>query len=182
MRKIGYARTSTADQRFGLQAQVEELERAGCDIIFSEHVSSLDERPEFEKAIATAKAGDTIIFTKLDRFARSLVDLWTRIEHLEAKGVSIRSLDMSFDSQSPTGRLIISIVAAISEWEISVMRERQRAGIERARAAGKYKGRPSISSAKVERIRELHREGMRPGLIAEEVKVSPASVYRYRSA
>ena len=127
------------------------------------------------------KAGDVLVFTKLDRFARSLVDLWTRIEYLKAKGVSVRSLDMNLDTDTPTGRMIISIIAAISEWEIAVMKERQAVGIARARAEGKFRGRPSISDAKVERIRQLCREGnMRPGEIAKEVGVSRASVYRYR--
>ena len=74
--KIGYARTSTVDQNYSLDAQLERLNQEGCEKVFSEQVSSVDRRPEFEKALEFCREGDVLIITKLDRFARSIIDLW----------------------------------------------------------------------------------------------------------
>ena len=73
--KIGYARTSTIEQNYSLEDQIEKLEQMGCEKIFSEQVSSVQERPEFQTCIEFAREGDVVVITKLDRFARSITDL-----------------------------------------------------------------------------------------------------------
>ena len=74
--KIGYARTSTIEQNYSLEDQIEKLERMGCEKIFNEQVSSVQERPEFQTCIEFAREGDVVVITKLDRFARSITELW----------------------------------------------------------------------------------------------------------
>jgi hypothetical protein len=81
---VGYARTSTAEQDAGLQAQVRDLQAAGCTKIFQEQVSSIAERAELERALDYVRGGDTLVVTKVDRLARSTVGLWEIVKRLEA--------------------------------------------------------------------------------------------------
>ena len=99
--KIGYARTSTVEQNYSLEDQIERLESQGCEKIFSEKVSSVQSRPEFEKCIEFAREGDVVVITKLDRFARSITDLWKHITTLEEKGAALQILDLNLDTSTP---------------------------------------------------------------------------------
>ena len=93
---IGYARTSTSNQKYSLEDQIEKLTIKGCEKIFSEEISSVSgSRPEFDTAIDFAREGDTLVVTTLSRFARSISDLWKHVEKLDSKGVSFQILDMN---------------------------------------------------------------------------------------
>ena len=178
--KIGYARTSTVEQNYSLEHQIDRLEKEGCEKIFSEQGSSIDKRPEFLKAIEFTREGDTLVITKLDRFARSITDIWKHIEILKEKGVFIHILDLNLDTNSPTSRLQISLLGAIAQWEREMMLERQKIGIAKAKAEGKYKGRADTARRQSKKIRELHLKGSKPSQIAKELGIGVASVYRYR--
>ena len=104
---VGYARTSTADQKAGLEAQVAEMKGAGCEELFVEQVSSVQRREELEKALKFIRKGDILVVSKLDRLARSIPDLVRIIETLEAKQATLRILAMNFDTSTPTGRLLL---------------------------------------------------------------------------
>ena len=97
--KIGYARTSTIDQKYSLEDQIEKLERESCEKIFSEKVSSVQSRPEFDRCIDFAREGDVVVITKLDRFARSITDLWKNIEVLESKVVKSTNIGKTIDAE-----------------------------------------------------------------------------------
>ena len=178
--KIGYARTSTVEQNYSLEHQIELLQNEGCEKIFSEQVSSIQKRPEFERAVDFAREGDQLVITKLDRFARSITDLWKHIEFLKGKNVSIHILDLNLDTNSPTSRLQITLLGGIAQWEREMMLERQKIGIAKAKAEGKYKGRADTARRQSKKIRELHLEGLKPSRIAKELGIGVASVYRYR--
>src|ERR1700732_2563207 len=113
---VGYARTSTAGQIAGLEAQERELRAAGCDKIFREQVSSVAERQQLEAALDYVREGDSLTVTKLDRLARSVGDLLATVAKLEAKGVSLRVLSMSgtqsLDTSTAIGRLMLSVIGA----------------------------------------------------------------------
>lgn len=176
---VGYARTSTVDQIAGLEAQIEELEKAGCVRVFREHVSAVDRRrPELEAALDWLRAGDTLIVTKPDRLARSVRDLLGIIERLQAKGVTVRILSMHLDTGNPTSNLMLTILAAVAEWERGIMLERQRAGIARAKMEGKYRGRAPTARTKAPEVRRLKAEGRTIPEIVAATGVSRASVYR----
>ena len=178
--KIGYARTSTLKQDYSLEDQIERLEKEGCEKIFSEQVSSVQDRPEFDRCIDFAREGDVVVITKLDRFARSITDLWKHITTLEEKGADLHILDLNMDTSTPTGRLQITLLGGIAQWEREMMLERQRVGIAKAKAEGKYKGREPTALRKAEEIKRLHKEGLRPSIIAKQLGIGVASVYRYR--
>src|SRR3954451_21697460 len=152
---IGYARTSTTDQAAGFEAQRDSLTRAGCEKLFSEQVSAVGKRTQLEAALEWCREGDMLVVTKLDRLARSTTHLLTLVEHLEKKGVSLRILDFggsSIDSKSPQGRLVLTLFAALAEFECALMLERQRDGIAQAKREGKYKGRIPTARRQAEKV------------------------------
>lgn len=178
--KYGYARTSTQKQDYGLEDQIEKLEKYGCGVIRREQVSSVAERPEFDTILDFIQEGDSLVVTTLSRFARSIKDLWNSVELLEKKGASLVVLDMDLDTGTPNGRLMITLIGAINQWEREILLERQKVGIARAKEEGKYRGRADTARRKTSKIAELHAQGMKPNAIAKELGVSVASVYRYR--
>jgi DNA invertase Pin-like site-specific DNA recombinase len=178
---IGYARTSTTDQLAGLEAQVRDLKAAGCRKLYREQVSSVAERDQLDAALDYAREGDTLVVTKLDRLARSARHLSDLVDALEAKGVALRILDLggeTVDTRGAAGRLILNVFAAFAQFEREMMLERQREGIARAKAEGKYKGRKPTARAKAPDAIRLFREGKRVSAIAKELGVARASVYR----
>lgn len=178
---VGYARVSSAGQ--SLDIQNEALASAGCDKVFAEKISgrSTKDREELAAALDFCREGDTLIVTRLDRLARSVGDLHQIIERLTEKKVAFRCLNQSgVDTDTSTGRLMLAVLGAVAMFENDIRRERQMEGIAKAKAAGKYRGRPvSIDPAKV---RELRAEGMGPAAIAKTMKIGRASVYRALAA
>ena len=177
---IGYARTSTQDQKYSLEAQVEELKAAGCERLYQEEVSSVDsQRVELENALDYIREGDVLVVKKLDRLARSVADTVKIIERLEAKKAGLKILNMKIDTTTPEGRLQFNLFAAIAQFEREVMLERQKVGIAKAKADGKYKGRKPTSDDKKAEILKLAAQGnMTKEEIRKAVNVGIATVYR----
>ncbi|UDL87273.1 recombinase family protein [Mesorhizobium sp. PAMC28654] len=176
---VGYARTSTTDQKAGLEAQLRDLNAAGCAKVFQEQISSVaTKRPELERCLDYVREGDTMIVTKLDRLARSVADLVAITEHLKAKGAGLRILAISLDTGTPTGKLMLNLLGSIAEFERGLMLERQREGIAKARAEGKYKGRAPTAKRKAADVIRLKGEGKTADAIAAELDIGRASVFR----
>lgn len=176
---IGYARTSTTDQQAGLDSQIAELQGAGCTRIFQEQVSGMDTaRPQLQAALDWVRAGDVFVVTKPDRLSRSVRDLLALVDLLKAKEVTVRILAMHLDTGNPTSNLILTILAGVNCWEVEVMKERQRAGIAKAKAEGKYRGRAPTARVKTPDVLRLKAEGKTVAEIAKETGISRASVYR----
>lgn len=173
---IGYARTSTTDQEAGLEAQLRELQDYQCSEIFSEQISSRAERPQLTAALAFARRGDVFVVTKLDRLARSVADLVDITKLLELKGVTLRILNLNLDTSTPTGKLMLNMLGSIAQFERELMLERQAEGIAKAKAEGKYRGRPP--SVDREKIRELVALGIPKAKVAKQLKISRETVYR----
>ena len=181
---VGYARTSTLDQKAGLEAQQRDLAKAGCERVFVEQVSSVDvkARGKLSEALEFIRGGDTIAVTKLDRLARSVSHLLEVLEQVEAKGASLRILSMGIDTGTATGKLMLTLLGGVAEFERSIMLERQREGIAKAKAAGKYKGRAPTAQAKADDVHRLHDEGVGATQIAKDLGIGRASVYRILAA
>lgn len=176
---VGYARTSTTDQKAGLEAQLRDLRLAGCGKLFHEELSAVAaKRPELERALEYVREGDILIVTKPDRLARSTADLLNISKTLDAKGVALRILSMNVDTATPTGRLMLTMLGGISEFERDLMLERQREGIAKAKTEGKYKGRAPTARAKAQEVLRLKREGLNGDAIAARLAIGRASVFR----
>lgn len=140
---IAYVRVSTVEQNE--ERQVKALENKGIDKWFSEKVSAKDANREQLKAmIEFARKGDTIFIHDFSRLARSTTDLLNIVEQLKAKGVYLVSNKESIDSSTPTGKLMLTMIGAINEFERTNLKERQAEGIVIAKNNGKYKGRQKI--------------------------------------
>lgn len=174
---VGYARVSSVGQ--SLDVQLSALNEAGCEKVFAEKQSgtSTSKRQELQQAIEFVREGDTLVVTRLDRLARSAADLHTIVSRLSQKGVNFRCLQQSgVDTSTSTGKLLLGMLAAIAEFETDIRKERQREGIERAKAAGVYKGRkPSVDA---DAVRQLREQGVTPTSIAKQLGIGRASVYR----
>ena len=177
--KIGYARTSTTRQEAGLAAQLRALlTKAGCEEIFQEQVSSVADRAQLDAAIRHLRAGDQLVVTKLDRFARSLEHAICLERKIAAKGAALVVLDPQIDTATPMGRLLFGMIGAVAQFEREIMLDRQREGIARAHAEGKYKGRAPTVRRQLAELRKLQAEGVTPSEIARRFGVSRSSVYR----
>ncbi len=123
----GYARVSTINQE--LEAQVKQLEEARCDVIFKEKFTgTVKNRKEFNKLLETLNSGDTLIVTKLDRFARSAKDAIEIVQDLFKRGIKIHVLNMGIIEDTPTGRLIFNIMSSFAEFERDMIVERTQEG------------------------------------------------------
>lgn len=177
---IGYARVSTKQQELALQ--LDALEKAGCEKVFTEKVSGVKKnRPEFLAALEFVREGDTLVVWKLDRLARSLKQLIETVEGLEKRQIGFQSLTEAIDTTSPAGRLIFHIFASLAEFERSIIRERTRAGLEAARKRGRTGGRSKkLDPDDVAVVKQLLTEtSLTIKEIAKQMGVGSATIYRY---
>lgn len=178
-RLVGYARVSTQDQ--SLEMQCDALRAAGVleDNLHREHgVSGVaKKRPRLEEALMDAVSGDTFIVWKLDRLGRSVSDLVSRIEEMEARGVKFRSLTEGIDTATPAGRMIMHVIGAIAQFERDLIRERTRAGMAAHRARGRTFGRPQ--KVDVAKAADLFRAGKSVQQVAAAFDCSVQAVYKY---
>ena len=175
---VGYARVSTLDQEAGFEVQLRELERVGCEKVFSEQVSSVAKRPQLTAALEFLRDGDTLVVTKLDRLARSVTHMGEILTVLEAKGVALRIMSLGVDTGTPTGKLMLNVLAGVAQFEREMMLERQREGIAKAKEEGKYKGRKPTARAKAAEIEALAAEGLSMAKIANRLGIGVGSVHR----
>ena len=151
--KIAYVRVSTVEQNEA--RQIEALEKYGIEKWFTEKVSGKDtNRPQLQQMLEFAREGDTIYVHDFTRLARSTKDLLDIVEHLKSKGIHLVSNKESIDTSTPTGKLMLTFLAGIAEFERENLLERQREGIAIAKRNGKYKGRKPFKSDKFETLYE----------------------------
>ena len=175
---IGIARTSTLEQKAGLEAQLRELEAYGCEKIYQEQVSSVAEREQLNAALSALRSGDKLVVTKLDRLARSVKHLGEIVETINKADASLVILDMggtAIDTSNPTGKLILNVMSSVAQFEREMMLERQREGIAKAKAEGKYKGRKPTARAKTEMVLLVKKQGLSPTQIMRDLGISKTS-------
>ena len=179
--RIGYARTSTADQKAGLEAQDRDLRTAGAEKVYSEHVSSVAQRGALRECLDFLREGDALVVTKPDRLARSTAELLTIEADLSRRGIGLVVLSMGgerLDTRNPTSKLMLTILGGVATWEREIMLERQREGIAKAKAEGKYRGRAPTVATQADQIRARRAAGETPTAIARSLGVARSSVYR----
>lgn len=176
---VGYARTSTTGQASGLEAQERDLRAAGAERVFAEQVSgSTTKRPQLAEAMSFVRSGDMFMVTKPDRLARSTEDLLRIVNDLTGRGIGLVILSMGgerLDTRNPTSKLMLTMLAAVAAFEREIMLERQREGIAKAKAAGKYRGRKL--AAPPADVRAFLAKGIRPVDVARQLGICRATVY-----
>lgn len=162
--KLGYARVSTYEQNLDLQ--LDALKNEGCEHLFSDKVSGVKaKKPNFNKLLEYARAGDTIVVWKLDRLGRSTVQLIELVEELKQRGVHLKSLQESIDTTTAMGNMFFQLMCILAEHERNIIRERTQAGLASARARGRNGGRPKGLSQRYQKIadevRQIYEQGNR---------------------
>lgn len=177
---VGYARVSTSEQSVDVQDAA--LRSAGAEKVFAEKLSgTTSNRPQLQAAVDFCRDGDTFIVTRLDRFARSSVDLHNIVAALVAKGVDFRCTEQSgVDTSTSSGKLMLGMLGAVAEFETAIRRERQLEGIARAKRAGIYTGRKATINHG--EVLQLHKDGKGATEIAALLGIGRASVYRIINA
>jgi DNA invertase Pin-like site-specific DNA recombinase len=179
---IGYARVSTKEQN--LDAQIDALNAAGCERIFSDKISGLKaDRPGLTQALDFAREGDSIVVWKLDRLGRSMKGLVDLAAELERRKINLCSLTDGIDTIAPAGRFFFHVMAALAVMERELMLERTKAGLEAAKRAGRVGGRKRLMTpSKVDAARKLLDTGTPPKDVANTIGVSVATLYRHLPA
>ena len=174
---VGYARTSTLEQKAGLEAQTESLRAIGCERVWEEQISSVAPREGLEEALRFCREGDLLVVTKLDRLARSVRHLGEIVEGLSERGIGLRILDLGLDTSNATGKLMLNVLGSVAQFEREMMLERQREGIAKAKAEGKYKGRKPTAQMRSNEVLAMLAQGYGKRETAQRLGVSERSVY-----
>ena len=181
---VGYCRVSSSSQ--SLTVQLDELKAAGCTKVFSEKTSGRfsDNRPELKACLEYVREGDTLVISRLDRMARSVLDLASIADRLHKKGVNLRVVHQGIDTSTAEGKLLFGILSTFAAFELDIRSERQRQGIDAALKAGvKFGRKPSLTEEQAAIIRRLRREeGFAVGQLQSRFHVSRATVYRALAA
>jgi len=176
---IGYARVSTSEQETTLQRDA--LTKAGVERVYEEKRSSVKKRPQLLCALASLKEGDTLMVYKVDRLARSLMDLLHIIERVTKAGATFRSLTEPIDTSSPAGRMTLQLLGAFAEFERAMIRERSMAGQEAARRRGAAIGRPrALSEVDQAHVYALLRQGCSMSSLGRRFGVHLSSIKRIK--
>ena len=182
LKKIGYARVSTLEQNLDLQ--IKSLKENGCSEIFTDKVSgSKSDRPGLAKALLNLKKGDTLLVWRLDRLGRSMPHLISVIESLKEKGIGFKSIqDGAINTTTASGELIFNIFASLAQFERALIRERTSAGLQAARARGRFGGRRKVApdNPKVRMAKKMSQDlTMNIHDLCATLKISKATYYRY---
>ena len=176
--KFGYARVSTLEQ--SLDRQLDNLKEQGCDRIYQEKITGTKaKRPELDKMLDTMRQGDILVTDSFSRLSRSTKDLLELVDRLQKMGVSLISLKEQLDTTSATGKLMLTMMSALSQFERDIIAERTAEGLRAARARGRLGGRPKVNGKAVERALKMYdSQKFTIREIAESTKLSMATINR----
>ena len=175
---LGYMRVSTTAQH--LEQQEDALRAAGVERIFEDKMSGArSDRPGLLALLDHARPGDVVTIVALDRLGRSTIQVLTTLNELHQRGIRVRSQRESLDFSTPLGQAVATIMSALAEMEVALIRERAAAAREAARARGKQTGRPRVlSEPQAALAKKLRASGTSPTLIAKTLGCSRATIYR----
>lgn len=175
---IGYARVSTEQQN--LDRQIDALNQYGVDELFTEKMTGTKkDRPELDKVRLKARAGDTVVVESLSRLGRSTKDLLNLVDEFDKKDIQLVSLKESVDTKTPTGKLLLTVLSAICQFERDLTVQRTNEGLQAARARGRKGGRPKADAKAVDKAVKLYQAQTHSiAEICAITKVSQATLYR----
>jgi len=176
--KVAYARVSTNQQE--LNRQLDALNDYGVDEVYQEKISgTIKDRPELDKVKLRVREGDTVVIESLSRLGRSTKDLLELIDNWDKQGVKLVSLKENVDTSTPTGKLLITVLSAICQFERDITVQRTQEGLKAARARGRKGGRPKADSKSIQKALKLYNAQTHSiKEICEITKISSATLYR----
>lgn len=182
--KIGYIRVSTNQQQDSLEAQHQALKTYGCEKIYTDQTSGTRaDRPGLKAALAYAREDDSIVITRLDRLGRSTVDILRTVQDLDNRGIMIEALDTQLDTRTPAGKLVLSVLASMAEFERDLIVERTREGLAHARSQGRVGGRrPKLDETQQQAALAALASGMSEAQVAQTFGVSRSTITRLKRA
>lgn len=174
--KVAYSRVSSSSQ--SLEVQLEALKQYGCEKMFQEKVSgtSTQGREQLRECLDFVREGDELVITRIDRLARSVLDLQLIVKELTDKGVTLTATEQPISTKDATSKCFLDMLGVFAELETNLRSERQLEGIARAKQKGVYTGRKS--KIDVQKIKKLKEEGLGASAIAKQLKIHRDSVYR----
>ena len=176
--RVGYVRVSTAEQNPA--RQMELMKSLGVEKVYHEKRSGKNtDRPQFNEMLSFLRDGDTLYVESFSRLSRSTRDLLATVATLTERGVNLVSEKEKFDTSTPQGKFVLTVFAALAEFERESILERQREGIEIAKSEGKYKGRKPIAPEKIEKAKELLARGMTRTEAAKTVGMGRTTLFLY---
>ena len=181
MKKVGYARVSTLGQ--SLDSQIEQLTHQGCERIFQEKISGAKaDRPQLAKLLASLQAGDILVVTRLDRLARSTLDLLNIVKATAAKEAAFSSLAEPWvNTSTAVGKLMLTVLSGVAEFERDLIALRTSDGRERAKKAGvRFGPKPKLTHHQTEEVRRRKELGESCRFLARSYGVSPNTISRVR--
>ncbi|TGE19007.1 recombinase family protein [Hymenobacter elongatus] len=175
---FGYARVSAKDQN--LDTQFEELKAAGVGRIFQEKIPRASTtRPELDKMLAMLRPGDTVTVSRFSRLGRNTAYIIRLIADFSQQDMRFVALDLGIDTNTPAGRMVLTVFAALAAFERESNGERPQAGIEHAKAQGKHMGRkPGVDDEKLKKVKTSLAAGLSMHQIAEVTGVSESTIKR----
>lgn len=175
---VGYARVSTKEQK--LDVQLDALDKYGCTKIFQEKISSIAPvRPELQNALDWVREGDTLVVTRIDRLARSVTQLHDIIKKLNDKGVKFVAIEQSINTAGSMGKLMITMLGAIAEFELEIRKERQSEGIRMAHKSGiKFGRKEKLTRDQKLKLYYDRKDGFSIKMLMDKYAVSKMQVYR----
>jgi DNA invertase Pin-like site-specific DNA recombinase len=179
MSRIGYARVSSHGQN--LEVQLDKLKTMGCEKTYEEKESATSsKRPQLKACLDYVREGDTLVVTKLDRLARSTLDLCHIAKTLETKKVDLEVIDQNIETNTSTGRLLFNVLGAIAQFETEIRAERQSEGIRKAKSKGTRFGRTkTVTDQQIQEMNQQRKQGARIKELMKTYNLSKASIYRY---
>lgn len=178
--KVGYARVSTKGQSESLETQREALEAAGCTRVFQDTISGAKAaRPGLKAALDYMRDDDVLVVTRLDRLGRTALDTLRTIEDLGKRDVAVIVMKPELDTRTKEGRLMVTIMSGLAEFERDLLIERTKEGVAHARAEGRVAGpKPKLSAKQVRLARKAIAGGESVSSVARSLNVSRQTLYR----
>lgn len=177
-----YARVSTNDQDTEAQADALKSKYAHDFVVEDVFTGTTTDRPKFKKLIGSLIEGDTLIVREVSRLGRNSVEVLELAQDLKARKVRLVIDNLGIDVTTPAGEMIFTMMAGMAKMERELMLERQRIGIEKAKADGKYTGRKALDPVLVETAKKLVAEGMAKPAVAKQLKMGLSTLYKYLAA
>lgn len=177
---IGYARVSTKRQGDSLDTQRDVLEGYGCEKVFTDTISGAkSQRPGLDAALEFMRDGDVLVVTRLDRLGRTALDTLRTINDLDERGVPVIMLDPAQDTRTKEGKLMVTIMSGLAEWEHDLLIERTKEGMAHARSQGRVPGpKPKLNDEQVRAVRAAVAGGQNISAVARAFNVSRPTVYK----